>query len=125
MKISALMFVAGLLSAAALSAAPPAVTLAAPAATTRACVGSDCPCQGLVSGNVPAPSAATRIGPASHANVYGWDIMTPGERRCYSLRMLAAKTPAERAKIRDEYHRLMAERAKQQGITLREVPPPR
>lgn len=123
MKISALMFVAGLMSATALSAAPPAATLAAPAAATHACVGSDCPCQGLVPGDVPAPSAATRVAPASHADVYGWDIMTPGERRCYSLRMLAARTPAERARIRDEYHRLMAERARQQGITLPEVPP--
>ena len=128
MKISALLFtVAGLVLPLAIAAAPPAAaTNSAPAAATHACVGNDCPCQGVVSGKPPtkAPAPATRVGPAAaHADVYGWDIMTPGERRCYSLRMLSAKTPAERAKIRDEYHRLMAERARQQGVTLPEVPP--
>lgn len=147
MKLSAfLVIIAGLASPPALTAAPP---VAAPAAATHACAGSDCPCQGVVSGKasaataqpcsgkdcdcqaavpgkVSAPPPATRVAAAAarpHAGVYGWDIMTPGERRCYELRMLSATTPAERAKVRDEYHRLMAERAKQQGINLPEVPP--
>lgn len=124
MKISALLLtLTGLMSPLAFAAAPPTAT---PAPVTRASAASDCACQGAVPGKVSAPPPVTRTAPAaSHADVYGWDIMTPGERRCYELRMLAAKTPAERTRIRDEYHRLMAERAKQQGLTLPEPTPPR
>lgn len=64
-------------------------------------------------------------GTASEARgmMYGSQLMTPAERNEYRKRMLAAKSDAERQKIRDEHHAEMQQRAKARGITLPEVPP--
>lgn len=69
---------------------------------------------------MPAPGAVSKTGPASSSNpaVYGWQLMTPAERQAYRDKMHAAKTPAERAKIRAEHHKEMEARAKEQGVTL-------
>ena len=56
--------------------------------------------------------------------VFGWQLMTPEERAAYQAKMRAAKTAKERAAIRAQHHKEMQERAKQQGVTLPEVPPP-
>lgn len=55
--------------------------------------------------------------------VFGWQLMTPAERDAYRIRMRAAKTPEERARIRAEHHQEMLKRAKERGVTLPEVPP--
>lgn len=55
--------------------------------------------------------------------VYGYELMTPGERSEYQNRMRAATTQQEREKIRLEHHRNMQERAKAQGKTLPDMPP--
>lgn len=70
------------------------------------------PCPGV-------PGAATYSSPA----VFGWQLMTPGEREAYWTKMRAAKTPEDRAKLRAEHHKEMLERARKQGVTLPEVPP--
>ena len=133
-----------LLTPAALLAAPSAATTSAPTPATCPCpqMGGmpqgNAPCPGMQAGmmgpgmgphggmrNQPAPAAGSKPAASSaRPDVYGWQLMTPGERRAYQLRMLSAKNEAERAKIRAEYHKQMAERAKQQGVTLPEATPP-
>lgn len=83
---------------------------------------------GHMAGNCPAmqaPAAGTKSGATGAEQVFGWQLMTPQERAAYQQKMRAAKTPKERATIRAEHHKEMLERAKQQGVTLPEVPPPR
>jgi hypothetical protein len=55
--------------------------------------------------------------------IYGSQLMTPQERQTYQQQMRAAKTPEEQAKIRNEYHNRMQERAKERGMTLPAEPP--
>jgi hypothetical protein len=57
--------------------------------------------------------------------VYGSQLMTNQERIQYRNRMRAAKTVEEREQIRLEHHKQMQERAKERGVTLPDVPPPR
>ncbi|KWF80877.1 hypothetical protein WL93_01530 [Burkholderia diffusa] len=57
--------------------------------------------------------------------MYGSQLMTPAERNEYHARMLAAKSDAEREKIRAEHHAEMQKRAKARGIKLPDVPPMR
>lgn len=57
--------------------------------------------------------------------VYGSQLMTNQERVEYRNRMRAAKTAEEREQIRLEHHKQMQERAKERGVTLPDVPPPR
>ncbi|MGU7812229.1 hypothetical protein [Burkholderia sp. AW49-1] len=57
--------------------------------------------------------------------MYGSQLMTPAERNEYRTRMLAAKSDAEREKIRAQHHAEMQKRAKARGITLPDVPPMR
>nr|WP_321270038.1 hypothetical protein [uncultured Tolumonas sp.] len=54
--------------------------------------------------------------------IFGYQLMTPSERTEYRAKMLNAKTPEERQKIRIEHHNLMLERAKAKGVTLPETP---
>ena len=54
---------------------------------------------------------------------FGWQMMTPAECHAYRAKILAAKTPEERAQIQSEHHKEMLERAKQRGITLPTTPP--
>jgi hypothetical protein len=55
--------------------------------------------------------------------VYGWELMTPIERREYQTKMRALNTEQEREAFRLEHHRLMQERARVQGKTLPDMPP--
>lgn len=57
--------------------------------------------------------------------MYGSQLMTPAERNEYHTRMLAAKSDAEREKIRAQHHAEMQKRAKARGITLPDAPPMR
>lgn len=131
--------------AAALAAEPPAATTSrAPAAAAKPCPqgmmgrqgpaeqGMPCPAmQGRAMGphagpdsgmNRRAPAASTAVGGAA-PQVYGWQLMTQEERVAFQAKMRAAKTEAERAALRADNHRKMQARAKQQGVTLPEVPP--
>lgn len=56
--------------------------------------------------------------------VYGSELMTPLERREYQTKMRALNTEQEREAFRLEHHRLMQERARAQGKTLPDMPPP-
>lgn len=50
--------------------------------------------------------------------IYGSQLMTQQERQLHRQKMQAAKTPEERARIRQENHEKMRLRAKEQGIDL-------
>ena len=55
-------------------------------------------------------------------NVYGWQLMTPGERESYMAQMRNAKTQQERDQIRNAHHYEMQQRAKEQGVSLPDMP---
>ena len=55
--------------------------------------------------------------------IYGSQLMTQQERMQFRAKMRAAKTVEERQQIRQEHHALMQKRAKDQGVTLPDVPP--
>lgn len=57
--------------------------------------------------------------------IYGSELMTPQERAEYRSKMHSLRTPEEREALRLEHHRLMQERARERGLTLPDVPPPR
>jgi hypothetical protein len=57
--------------------------------------------------------------------MYGEQLFSQQERDDYRKRMQEAKTPEERAKIRDEARALADARAKEKGITLPEPRGPR
>jgi len=57
--------------------------------------------------------------------VYGSQLMTWQEREEYHNRMRAAKSAEEQERIRNEHHERMQERAKAQGLSLPDMPPPR
>ena len=59
---------------------------------------------------------------AAQEVVYGWQLMTAQERMEHRIKMRSFKTEQERAAYRREHHKRMQERAKQQGVTLPEVP---
>jgi hypothetical protein len=54
--------------------------------------------------------------------VYGSQLMTPQERLEQRNRMLGARTPQERERIRAEHHRRMQVRAQERGVTLPDAP---
>ena len=64
-------------------------------------------------GAPPADKAGT-------TRIYGYELMTPDERQAYVDKMRAAKTPEERARLRDEHRAEMQKRAKEKGVTLAE-----
>lgn len=55
--------------------------------------------------------------------IYGSQMMTEQERLEYRARIRAAETDEERARIRNEHHQRMQERAKARGMTLPDEPP--
>ncbi|MBE0575580.1 MAG: hypothetical protein IH613_06750 [Desulfuromonadales bacterium] len=58
-------------------------------------------------------------------HIYGSQMMTEQERNEYRAKMQAAKTNEEREQIRMEHHERMRERAKSQGLSMPDTPPPR
>lgn len=67
----------------------------------------------------PAPQTPAA---STQQQIYGWQLMTPQEMQDYRARMRAAKTAAERNRIRAEHHQAMQERAKERGVTLPDMP---
>lgn len=61
----------------------------------------------------------------SEEQIYGSQLMTAQERSEYHNKMRAARTQAERDKLRQEHHDAMQARAKAQGKSLPAEPPPR
>lgn len=57
--------------------------------------------------------------------IYGSQLMTQQERIEYRNRIRSAKTEQERERIRMEHHKLMQERAKEQGKVIPDNPPSR
>lgn len=71
------------------------------------------------------PRAATeRAENMDQERVYGGELMTAQERREYQAKMRAATSAEEREALRLEHHERMQERARSQGKTLPEAPPP-
>jgi len=54
--------------------------------------------------------------------VYGSQLMTDQERQAHRSRMRNAESPEELERIRAEHHGQMQMRAKEQGVTLPEMP---
>lgn len=54
--------------------------------------------------------------------IYGWQLMTPQERKTHREKMLSLKTEQERIAYREEHHKLMQQRAKEKGMTLPDRP---
>lgn len=54
--------------------------------------------------------------------IYGWQLMTPQERRAHRAKMLSLKTEQERMAYREEHHKLMQQRAQEKGMTLPDRP---
>jgi len=54
--------------------------------------------------------------------VYGWQLMSEQERLEHRSKMQSMKTEEERNQYRLEHHEMMEQRAKEQGITLPDVP---
>jgi hypothetical protein len=70
-----------------------------------------------------ADQQQTQTQEQAQERIYGHDLMTEQERNEYRTRMRAAKTTAEREKIRAEHHDKMKVRAKEKGVTLPDEPP--
>lgn len=73
---------------------------------------------------VAADQTRTQQQTQAQEQIYGSQLMTQQERLEYRNRMRAAKTTAEREKIRLEHHERMQALAKERGITLPDVPTP-
>lgn len=74
----------------------------------------------LAMGLAPAHAQGDPPAPKREVRVYGEEVMTPQERQAYVDKMRAAKTPEERAKLRNEHRAEMQKRAQDKGITLKE-----
>jgi hypothetical protein len=57
--------------------------------------------------------------------MYGWELMTVKEREEHRQKMRSLKTEEERTAYRQEHHEKMQQRAKEQGVTIPDVPPER
>jgi hypothetical protein len=57
---------------------------------------------------------------AANDPVYGWEIMSEQERMEHREKMQSMKTAEERERYRMEHHKKMEQRAKEQGVTLKE-----
>lgn len=64
--------------------------------------------------------AAEARGPwrASEDNTRGWQFMTPAERLEHQARVRSFKTLDECRAYQQEHHRLMEQRAKEQGLAM-------
>ena len=58
----------------------------------------------------------------TQTQVYGWQLMSEQERNEYRTKMQNMKTAQEREQFRMEHHKMMQERAKQQGVSLPDMP---
>ncbi len=58
----------------------------------------------------------------SEEQVYGRQLMTEQERNEHRMKMQSMKTEEERERYRMEHHKKMQQRAKQQGVTLPDMP---
>jgi hypothetical protein len=56
---------------------------------------------------------------------YGYQLMTPQERTEHREKMRSFKTEEEREQYRQEHHKQMQERARQQGMEIPDEPGPR
>ena len=54
--------------------------------------------------------------------IYGWELMSVKEREEHQAKMRTLKTEEERTAYREEHHKQMQQRAKEQGVTIPEVP---
>lgn len=79
----------------------------------------------LAAGAFAADPAAAPAKPQAQEPIYGSQLMTRQERIEHRNKMRSLKTPEERQAYRAEHHRLMQERAKERGVTLPDMPPPR
>lgn len=70
-------------------------------------------------------SAAFVLAAEQQEQIYGAQLMTQQERIEFRAKLRAAKTVAERERIRKEHHERMKERAKARGVTLPDDPPVR
>lgn len=68
------------------------------------------------------PALAQQSGGAGDQPIYGSQLMTQQERNAFRERMSNAGTQEERERIRAEHHERMTARAKEQGITLPDMP---
>ena len=57
--------------------------------------------------------------------IYGWQLMTHEERDAYRARLRAAPNAAERERLRREHHQAMLVRARERGVSLPDLAPPR
>ena len=62
---------------------------------------------------------------SAEEQVYGYQLMTEQERIEHRTKMQSLKTMEERNRYRLEHHKLMEQRAREQGVTLPEAPLPR
>lgn len=74
--------------------------------------------------SLPLIAGAQPSTQASSEPIYGSQLMSQQERDQYRQRMRDAQTTQERDRIRQEHHDQMKDRAKAQGKTLPENPPP-
>jgi Spy/CpxP family protein refolding chaperone len=81
----------------------------------------------LVAAATTPALAQSEAAPAAKATprMYGHELMTAEERQAYADRMRAAKTPEERAKLRNEHRAKMQQRAQEKGVTLADPREPR
>ena len=59
---------------------------------------------------------------SAEEQVYGWQLMSEQERTEHRTKMQSFNTNEEREQYRLEHHKMMQERAKQQGVSLPEMP---
>jgi len=59
----------------------------------------------------------------NQTQIYGSQLMTKQERMEHRAQMRAAKSDAERKRLRKEHHERMKIRAKKQGVSLPAAPP--
>lgn len=54
--------------------------------------------------------------------IYGYQLMTVEERAQHRAKLRSLKTEQERTAYLEQHHKLMQTRAKEQGVTLPEIP---
>jgi hypothetical protein len=54
--------------------------------------------------------------------IYGWQLMTVEERAQHRAKMQSLNTEKERQAYREEHHKLMQARAREQGVTIPDEP---
>jgi len=58
----------------------------------------------------------------SEEQIYGMQLMTEQERNEHRMKMQSMETEEARERYRMEHHKKMLQRAKQQGVTLPDMP---